>query len=961
MRHPLNRFWAVCLVLVLFAFSSWAQQQQKTEFVGGQEVAARQVLVKFRAPAMVSTLIQVQLAEDVDAAGEIGGTGVVLFRSRSKDAATLVRELAARPDVEFAEPNFIIHAIAIPNDPRFSELWGLRNTGQVILGFTGTPGADISAVPAWDISTGSRANVVTVVDTGIDYTHPDLAANVWSAPRAFSVTVGGRVINCAAGTHGYNAITKTCNPMDDHYHGTHVSGTVGAVGNNALGVVGVNWTASIMGSKFLDASGTGTTADAIDAIEFAIQAKLVLGTGANVRALSNSWGGGGFSQALLDEINKANANDMLFVAAAGNDYLTNNDVVPHYPSSYNPPNMVAVAATDNTDALAYFSNYGPTSVHLGAPGQDVLSTLPGATYDYLSGTSMATPHVSGAAALILSKCALNTAALKTNILNNVDPNSSLAGRTVTGGRLNVNKAIRACSGTPTPDFALSASPASQTAIQGAGTSYTVTLTPSGGFTGTVTFSASGLPAGAGATFSPSSVTTSGTSTMSVTTSSTTPTGSYPLTITGVSGSLTRTTSVTLVVAPPPDFSLSATPSSQSVVQGASTSYTVNITRTGGFTGGVTFNISGLPAGAAGSFSPNPSTGASSALSVTTASTTPTGSFALTITGVSGSLTHTASATLVVTSSADFSLSATPSSQSVVQGASTSYTVNITRTGGFTGGVTFSISGLPAGAAGSFSPNPSTGASSALSVTPSPTTPTGSFALTITGVNGSLTHATSATLVITPLAAPDFSLSATPSSQSVVQGAGTSYTVNITRTGGFTGGVTFSISGLPAGAAGSFSPNPSTGASSTLSVTTSSTTPTGSYPLTITGVNGSLTHAASATLVVTPLAAPDFSLSATPSSQTVVQGASTSYTVNITRTGGFAGAVTFSASGLPAGATASFSPNGTTGNSSTMTVSTLTSTPTGSYALTITGVSGSLTRTTPVTLVVVVGQCDGECP
>src|SRR3989449_4315521 len=177
-----------------------------------------------------------------------------------------------------------------------------------------------------------------------------------------------------------------------------------------------------MGSKFLDATGTGTTADAINAIEFVVQAKAAFAatSGANVRVLSNSWGGGAFSQALLDEINRANANDMLFVAAAGNSG-TPNDLFPEYPASYNAPNVVAVAATDNTDSLAFFSNYGPSSVHLGAPGIDVLSTAVGSNYAYLSGTSMATPHVSGAALLVLSKCSLSTASLKTLLLNMLTP------------------------------------------------------------------------------------------------------------------------------------------------------------------------------------------------------------------------------------------------------------------------------------------------------------------------------------------------------------------------------------------------------------------------------------------------------------------------------------------------------------------------------------------------------------
>jgi subtilisin family serine protease len=371
------------------------QNPSATERFHGRDVVAGEVLVAFRqSPNFAS------LRADIDADDDafVGSGRVWRARSRSKNVAALIALLSARREVLYVEPNYIVYTTREPNDPRFPELWGLRNIGQTINGTPGTPGADIEAPVAWDLALGSRNTVVGVVDTGIDYAHPDLAANAWSAPTSYSVTIGGQTITCAAGTHGFNAVNKSCDPFDDHFHGTHVSGTIGAAGNNGVGVAGVNWFANIMGLKFLTASGSGSTADAINAIEFAIQAKAAFSAGgANVRVLSNSWAGGGFSQALFDEITRANQNDILFVAAAGNA-ASNNDTTPTYPASYAVPNVVAVAATSNQDALASFSNYGAASVHLGAPGVQVLSTIPGATYAYFSGTSMATPHVSGAAA-----------------------------------------------------------------------------------------------------------------------------------------------------------------------------------------------------------------------------------------------------------------------------------------------------------------------------------------------------------------------------------------------------------------------------------------------------------------------------------------------------------------------------------------------------------------------------------
>jgi subtilisin family serine protease len=425
------------------------QDKMQTEMINGYEVEAGAVIARFRDTDedQLRTFVEnaISLVNASSHRNIAPGLNMYHIRSKTMNTHALLNMMSKFPGVEYIEPNYIVHTQLTPNDTQFGQLWGMNNTGQTVSGQTGIAGADISAVEAWDVSTGSSNIVVGVIDTGVDYNHPDLAANIWSAPASFTVTVGGQTITCPAGSHGFNAVANTCNPLDDNNHGTHTSGTIGARGNNASGVVGVNWTTSVMGLKFLSASGSGSTAGAIACIQFAIQAKQIFGAGANVRILSNSWGGGGFSQALLDAINAANSNDMLFVCAAGNNN-GNNDTTAFFPANYNAPNVLSVAATDNRDAKSSFSNFGATTVDLGAPGTSILSTVRNGGFSIFSGTSMATPHVSGAAALVLSRCTLSTADLKANLMNNVDQIGSLAGRTVTGGRLNVNRSLRACAG-----------------------------------------------------------------------------------------------------------------------------------------------------------------------------------------------------------------------------------------------------------------------------------------------------------------------------------------------------------------------------------------------------------------------------------------------------------------------------------------------------------------------------------
>jgi subtilisin family serine protease len=350
------------------------------------------------------------------------------------------------PAVRYAEPNYVYHSTLEPDDPKYTDgtLWGLKNTGQTVGTQAGTADADIDAELAWATTTGSSDVVVGVVDTGITYTHPDLAANIWSAPAGWTIN------GCAPGTHGYRKTggTASCDPADDHYHGTHVAGTIGAKGNNGTGVVGVNWNVQIMGLKFLNAGGNGSTDDAVTVLDYALQAREA---GVNLRVLNNSWGGGGYSQALYDAIAALGNAGVLFVASAGNK-SNNNDASPSYPGSYNLPNIVAVAATDNRDQLASFSNYGATTVDLGAPGVNIYSTVPTSAaasgYAYLSGTSMAAPHVSGVAALVLSAPGLGnltTTQLKQRLLYCGDPIPALATKTLSGRRLNAANSVAGCS------------------------------------------------------------------------------------------------------------------------------------------------------------------------------------------------------------------------------------------------------------------------------------------------------------------------------------------------------------------------------------------------------------------------------------------------------------------------------------------------------------------------------------
>lgn len=396
------------------------------------------ILVQFKPDAVLSGNIDLHGAKITQSLELVDGLyELQLSQGMSVEGALAVFQADTR--VATAEANYRLMLERIPNDPRFSSMYGLNNTAQT----GGTNDADIDAPEAWNINTGTRRTIVAVIDTGVDYNHQDLAANMW---RNAGEIAGDGIDNDGNGyaddIYGYDFANNDADPFDDQGHGTHVAGTIGAVGNNGIGTTGVNWNTRIMALKFLAADGSGSTAGAISALNYAVR------MGANLS--NNSWGGGGSSSLLSQAIGNARTAGHIFVAAAGNSGQ-NNDLTPNYPSNYSFDNVVAVAATDSRDALASFSCYGATTVDIAAPGVGILSTLPGNTYGTYSGTSMATPHVSGAISLIWDQNPTFTyQQVIAKLYSSVDKIAGLNGKVATGGRLNIGNALNGNTTNPPP-------------------------------------------------------------------------------------------------------------------------------------------------------------------------------------------------------------------------------------------------------------------------------------------------------------------------------------------------------------------------------------------------------------------------------------------------------------------------------------------------------------------------------
>jgi subtilisin family serine protease len=641
---------------------------------------------------------------------------------------SVLGELAQRADVRQIDPDRIVQAPA-PMAALMAE------DGMPV-----EPNVDAVNAPAmWNLGYSGQGVVVATMDTGVDGSHPDLAAswrggtNSWYDPNGEHPTV----------------------PTDVNGHGTSTMGVIvgGSAGGTSIGVApGAKWIAV----KIFNDRGSATTSRIHQGYQWLLDPDRNPATADAPDVVNNSWTGaaGGCVLEFQPDLRNLRAAGVVPVFSAGNYGPGPSTVL----SPANLPEALAVGSVDDAGVIDPSSSRGPSTCDqrivpaLVAPGVGVRTTDLYSGYLDASGTSLAAPHVAGALALLLNAFPELSADRQQSALESTAVAVGTGGpdNAYGHGRLDALAAYNWLS--TTPDFTVGVSPAEATTAPGGSVTYTVSVAGFNGFTGDVALALSGLPgAHAGWTITPSIVTGgAGTAQITVVTAPSIAPGSFPLTITATSAGLSRTAATRLVVTPPPDFALAATPSSRSAVVGSAATYTIAVTGKNGFAGTVGWSVAGLPSNVGtASFSPPTVTGSgSTTLTITTAASAPTGTYALTVTGTSGAISHTAGVTLVVTPAPDFSLTASPTYVSVLRRQAATYTVSTTPVGGFADTVALSLTGAPSGTSVSFAPNPvAASGSSTLRVTTNYQTPRGTFTLRINGTRGALTHQVTVTLVV----------------------------------------------------------------------------------------------------------------------------------------------------------------------------------------------------------------------
>jgi subtilisin family serine protease len=637
-------------------------------------------------------------------------------------------ELAARPEIRVIRPDLTVRA-PVPT----AATAALTSSALAEDNLT-----RINAPALWDNGFRGQGIVVASMDTGVDVSHPDLAGR-WR---------GGT--NSWYDPYGEHPTT----PVDINGHGTQTMGVIvgGDAGGTAIGVApDARWIAV----KMFDDRGTATSTAIHLGYQWLLDPDHDPATADAPNVVNNSWtlSGGGCNLDFQQDLRSLRSAGILPVFAAGNFGPSSGTVF----SPANNPEAVSVGDTDDTDTIDPFSSRGPSACagtvapKLTAPGVGIRTSDLFGGYVEETGTSLAAPHVTGALALLLSAAPGLSADRQEGALESGAADLGVPGadNDFGYGRLDALAAYTWLS--VTPDFSVSVSPSTASTSPGGAVSFTVSVAPVNGFGGDVSLDIGGLPGTqASATFNPAVITgASGSSQLPVSTTSAIATGSYPLVITGTSGTTSHTTSATLLVVPPPDFSLSATPTSRNVTAGTATTYTVSVGSLNGFTGSVSLGLSGLPSNVGTSTFTPPSVSGSgtSQLSITTANTAPAGSYPLIIGGSAGTLTHAASVNLVVVAK-NFALSASPSTLTINRGQTASFTVSVTTSGGFTGSVRLAVSGRPNASTTTWSRNPvATPGSSVLKVRTTGSTTRKTYTLVITGTSGSRSNQTTVTLVV----------------------------------------------------------------------------------------------------------------------------------------------------------------------------------------------------------------------